>query len=369
MWRWAWKTLLNQRAGLLGSGVGVAGAFVLVICFDAVFTGVSEDIVTYIRHTEADVWVMQRGVSNMHMANSIVWDWKADKVAKVRGVAQVTPILYLNSVVKAGNKDWFAYVVGLSPDARRGGPWALAAGRRMPMRGEAVIPIVLAKISGLNVGDEISITDKTLRVVGLSEGTFSMANSVVFVHFADLEDILSAFGTVSYILVAAQPGVDANELARRIEQEVDKVSALPREQFIASDFKIAMHMGVEIIALMTAIGTALAILIIAFTAYSHVARKRRELAIAKTLGFPNRAIYVGVMVQTSVITLLGFLLALVFAYAVMPQISALVPQVTLIVTLTAIAKIGVVALTVALLASLVPAYLVARVDPLTVFHV
>lgn len=369
MWRWAWKTLLGQRTGLFGSGAGVAGAFVLVICFEAVFTGISEDIVTYIRHTDADVWVMQRGVSNMHMANSFVWDWKADRVAEVPGVADVNSILYLNSVVKAGNRDRFAYVVGLRPDARRGGPWALAAGRGMPAQGEAVIPDVMAKISGLNIGDEISITDKSLRVVGLSEGTFSMANSVVFVHLADLEDILSAFGSVSYILVAAQPGVDSNELARRIEQQVEKVSALPREKFIASDFQIAMHMGVEIIALMTVVGTALAILIIAFTSYSHVAKKRRELAIAKALGFRNSAIYGGVAVQTSAITLLGLLLAVAFAYTIMPQISQLMPQVTLIVTFAAIAKIGLLALGVAILASFVPAYLVTRVDPLSAFHV
>ncbi len=364
MYRWAWKTLFSQRSTLIGSSAGVASAFVLVVFFHAVFTGESEQIVAYIRNTDADIWVMQSGVSNMHMASSFIWDWKADQVAEIPGVADVTPILYLNSMVNAGGRNWFAYIVGLQPESRHGGPWALAAGQSMPGQGEAVIPAVLADLSSLGHEDEIFITDKSFKVVGLSEGTFSMGNPVIFVHFTDLENILSSVGTVSYLLVTAQPGVDADILAMQIEQKVEKVNALPYDEFIASDFQMAMHMGVEIIAIMTFIGSALAVLIIAFTGYFVVSKKRKELAIIKTLGFQKSAIYGGVILQISLITLLGLLTATVVAFTVLPLVSQLVPEVTLIVTLAPILKISLVALSIAILTSLVPAYMIARVDPL-----
>lgn len=368
MYRWAWKTLMSQRAILVSSSAGVAGAFVLVVFFHAVFTGESEQIVAYIRNTDADIWVMQSGVSNMHMASSFIWDWKADQVAEIPGVAYVTPILYLNSTVKAGDRNWFAYIVGLQPESRNGGPWALTAGQSMPGRGQAVIPAVLSDLSGLGLEDEIFITDRSFKVVGLSDGTFSMANPVMFVHFADLEDILSSVGTISYLLVTTQPGVDAGKLAVQIEQEVEKVNALPYEEFIASDFQMAMHMGVEIIAIMTMICTVLAVLIIAITAYTYVTKKRKELAIIKTLGFRNSAIYGSVILQISAITFLGLLIALLLIFTVVPQISKNVPQITLIVTWTPIIKISLVALGVAIAASIVPAFLVARVDPVTTFQ-
>lgn len=367
MLRWTLKTLLQQRSSLWGGAAGVASAFVLVIIFDAVFTGESEQIVSYVRHTDADIWVMQQGVSNMHMTSSFVWDWKADKVAAVEGVSQVTPILYLNTVLKAGGRNWFSYVVGLQSGSTRGGPWALAAGRGDPKPGEAVVPSVLAKTAGIGVGDTILITDETFAVVGLSKGTFSMANSVTFVAFSDLEAILSAVGTVSYLLVDAAPGVDLQALATHIEQNVDKVKAMPRDEFIDSDYEMAMQMGVEIIALMSVIGSALAAMIIAFTAYSYVSRKRKELAILKALGVRNAAIYGSVVMQTSLITIVGFLLAVAFAYGVMPVISTVVPQVTLVVTLTAVMRLGALAILITIAASLLPAYLVARVDPMTAF--
>jgi putative ABC transport system permease protein len=367
MLRWTWKTLVGQPAGLWGSAAGVAGAFLLVIVFDAIFTGESKQVVAYIRHSNPDVWVMQRGVSNMHMASSFVWDWKMDRVAEVEGVEKVTPILYLNTVIRAGGRDWFCYIVGLGSGQKRGGPWELSAGRGDPGPGEAVIPAVLADLTGLNLGSSIYVTDKELKVVGLSAGTFSMGNPVIFAHFSDLEELLSAFGTVSYLLVDAQPGVEPVDLATRIEQAVDKVHAMPQEAFIDSDYQIAMQMGAEIIALMSTICSTLAILIIAFTAYSHVARKRRELAIAKALGVPNRAIYVGVMFQTTVITGLAFLLALGVALFVLPYVSVLLPMVTMVVTVDAISRIGTLALLTAIIAALIPAYLVARVDPFTAF--
>lgn len=369
MLRWAWKTLLRQRAGLWGSAAGVASAFVLVVVFEAIFAGESTQIVAYIRHSKPDVWVMQRGVSNMHMATSFIWDWKADRVAEVEGVVQVTPILYLNTVIRAGGRDWFCYVVGLQSGQTRGGPWALSAGRGDPARGEAVIPAVLAKLAGIGLGDTIFLTDKKLEVVGLSAGTFSMGNPVNFVHAADLEDVLSSFGTYSYLLVDARPGVDAGDLARRIEQAVEKVHALPQEAFIESDFQIAMQMGVEIIAVMSAICTALAMLIIAFTAYSLVARKRRELAIGKALGAPNRALYLAVLFQAAAITGAGYLIALAVAWLVLPYVSLVAPMVTLVVTLDAIARVGLTALATALVAALVPAYYVGRLDPASTFKV
>lgn len=367
MLRWLAKTLWMQRLSLLASSGGVAAAFLLVVMLDAVFVGESTRIVAYLERTGADVWVMQRGVTNMHMANSFVWDWKTKRIAALPGVKRATPILYVNTVVKAGGRNWYSFVVGLLPDAQRAGPWAMAEGRAMPGAGEIVVPRLFAQMTGIGLGGEASIADKRFRVVGLSEGTFSMANSIAFVTFIDLEDLLSTSGTVSYVLVDAEPGQDAGKLAARIEQEVEKVTARTREQFVRNDFAIAVQMGVEIIAFMTVIGAALAGLIVAFTAYSQVVQRQRELAIAKALGVRNRAVYLTAAAQAMIITALGFVIASAGAWALPPVISALVPQITLVVTVEALSRTAILALAVAVVSALIPGHLVARVDPASVF--
>lgn len=367
MLRWAWKSLITQWASLISSTLGIASAFLLVIFFDAVFRGESTQIVAYIRHTKPDVWVMQNGVTNMHMASSFLWDWKAEKIATLPGVKQATPILYLNSPVHIGNRAWFSYIVGLTPQSTRGGPWKMHSGNAQPASGEAIIPSVIAEKMGLKLGDAIRITDHTLNVVGISEETFSMANSITFVSFDDLEDIISVSNTVSYVLVDAEPGVDPTALAQQIMHAVDKINAVPHDAFIESDFGMAMKMGVEIIALMSLIGAVLAGLLIAYTCFSLIVNKRRDLAIAKAVGMPNRALYVAVILQALIITEVGFAIAVICSFSLLPLINMLMPQVTLLVSADALIKTGGIAIAVAIVGSLIPAYRIARLEPAAVF--
>lgn len=368
MLRWTLKSLIHEPLHLLASVCAVGAAFALVIFFEAVFAGESRQIVAYLRNSDADVWVMQKGVSNMHMATSFVWDWKADSVAEVEGVARVTPILYLNTVMQAGGRNWFAFIVGLEEGDPRAGPWTSVEGKGLPGPGEAIVPSVLARLSGLGMGDDISIAGRRLSVVGLSEGTFSMANSVAFVTLSDLAKIMSTFGTMSYFLVDAEPGVDPPVLAERIRAEVGKVNAVPLEDFIEYDWNLAMQMGLEIIGLMTVIGGALAILLTGFTVYSHISRRERELAVMKAVGVPNREILGSVLVQTSWIAALGFLLAVSFVLVAIPLTATFVPQVTLEITGPALLRVGLCALFVTIVATIIPLRKVMRVDPATAFQ-
>jgi len=365
---WSLKTLFSEPMRLLVSALAVAVSFVLVVFFSAVFEGEAEQMVVYLEKMEADVWVMQKGVTNMHMASSMVWDWKADKIAQLPGVKEVSAILYFNGPVKIGGKDWFSYVIGIKPEYRRSGPWAMAQGKAYPAPGEAVIPEVISLLTGVGIGDEIMMVDRPLRVVGLSRGTFSMASAVVFVSHEDLGHLLEGRDQFSYIMVYAEPGVSAQTLVKRIKDEVDKVNALSSAGFIKSDWQLAVQMGAEIIRMMTILGTLLATLIVAFTAYSLIARKKQELAIAKALGFSNGQIYVAALCQSIVITGLGLLLALLISFTLLAWLPTIAPQINLAVRLHLFIPLAVVSLPVAILASLGAARTVARVDPMTVFH-
>ncbi len=365
---WSLKTLIAEPIRLTVSALAVAVSFVLVIFFSAVFEGESNQMVVYLEEMKADVWVMQKGVSNMHMASSMVWDWKADKIAQLQGVREIAAILYLNGPARIGGMDWFSYIIGITPEYRRTGPWEMAQGKSIPDLGEAVIPEVISKLTGVRIGDEITMIDRPLRVVGLSKGTFSMASSVVFVSKEDLGNLLKGRDQFSYIMVYAEPGVDAQALAERIKGEVDKVNALTSDAFIESDSQLAVQMGAEIVRMMMMIGTLLATLIVAFTAYSLITRNKQELAIAKALGFGNGQIYISALCQSVVITVLGLLFALLISFTFLAWLPSVAPQINLAVRLHQFTSLVITILPVAMLASLGAAHTVVRVDPMSVFH-
>lgn len=368
MLRWTFKTLIAEPLNFLLTALVVGIALLLVIFFEAVFAGESENIIAYPNNINPDVWVMQRGVFNMHMATSFIWDWKKDLVANVEGVVKVTPILYLNTIVEAGNRRWFSYVVGLKEGDSRAGPWRMATGKQQPDVGEAVVPVLLAEMTGLELGDTIRIANKTFKVTGLSEETFSMANSITFISYSDLKNIMSLTGSDSFLLVDAEPGISPSILADRIRQQVDKVNALSTREFINNDRELAMQMGVELIGIMTIIGAALAIILSVFILYVFIARKRHDLAMLKALGFSNCAIYLSVIFQAFCITITALLIAIVLVYMAIPLTDTYSPQITLHVTDHSLLRIGMVALVVSLIASLIAANQIVKIDPLLAFQ-
>jgi putative ABC transport system permease protein len=365
--RWTVKALLRARARVAGSMLAVGAAFALVITFRAVWEGETRQLAVYLERAGADVWVMQAHVSNMHMASSFISEGKRTEIARLDGVHSVSGILYLNTMVEAGGRQWFCYVVGIDEVDQPGGPWSLAEGRGDVSSGEAVIPTTLSRLTGTGIGNEIQIANRRFEVVGLSDETFSVTNPVAFVPAADLADLLSLTGYDSYILVRTDPGVASEDVVSRIREEIDGVAALTTPEFVDNDLQLASQMGTELIALMTTICAALATLLVGFSLFIHTSHNRRELVILKAVGFSNRHIYASVLVQAVVLTGIAF----AFAVAVVQTLAIVGPRLAPILSLSVSARslleIGVAGLAVALTATLMMARRIARVDPMSAF--
>lgn len=366
--RWGLKGIVQARARFVASTLAVATAMLLVIVFRAVWEGETKQLAVYLEEAGADVWVMQAHVSNMHMASSFISKGKRNEIARVPGVDDLAGILYLNTMVQAGDRQWFSYVVGLEEPDQIGGPWAMRGGTTELGDHDAVIPETLSRITDTSVGDTIEIGDRSFTVVGLSEGTFSVTNPITFVRAGDLADLLSLVGYDSYVLVRAAPGADPGALAEAIEDEVDGVEAMTTAELVASDVQLARQMGTEVIALMTAICAVLAVLLVAFALYIHTAAGRRELAVVKALGFRRRHVYQSVVLQSAVLTGAAFALALVGAGLIVVLGPRVAPVLSLSLRAPAVLEVGAAAFVVAVLATLAVARRVARVEPASVFN-
>ncbi|MBI2854827.1 MAG: FtsX-like permease family protein [Chloroflexi bacterium] len=361
------KNLLQERTRLAISLGGVALALFLVLLLEGIFEGTSEQLVAYPEESKADVWVMQSGVSNMHMATSVLPARLKGAIDDVPDVESVSPIIYANVPVRTGAKRWPSYVVGVQPGSEQGGPWDMKEGSPGPKAGEAVISDLMASKSGLVLGDELEILGRKLRIAGLSRGTFSMANTITFVSYEDMEALLGVPGTASYLLVKGRPGISANVLAESIRRSVSGVNVMTREEFVASDLSMSRQMGAEVIQVMSLIGFVVGVLVIGLTMYTATVRRSREYGIAKALGVRDRQLLAAVGFQSVIVALLGLGLAIAVAYLFRPLVNAFVPEVPLVYPAASLVKLGLSALGIAFLASLLPAYRISRVEPAVVF--
>lgn len=367
MGHWLLRSVAEDRVAFALGACGIGAALLLVLLFKAVFAGEAERIVAYPAHMDADVWVMQKGVANMHMASSLIWDSKRTEVAGVPGAADVTPILYLNAAIVAGGRRWFAYVIGVETGDPRAGPWELVAGRLPRAQDEIVLPVVLADLAGLALGDDARLSDRDLTIVGLSRGTFSMANSVAFVTLGTLRAIMGAESSHSYLLVDLERGFEADRMAQSIEQKIDGVHAMSASAFIVSDRTMALRMGVEMIRLMSVIGALLAVVLSAFSVQAFIARRLPELVVCKALGAGTEKLAASAAALALGLSGSGVLVAVV-AGGVLAHLSAFaLPAVALklearmVLDLAAIAAIG------ALFATVLAVRRLAAIDPARAF--
>lgn len=361
----ALRNLFQSRTRLLVSVGGVALALMLILSLDAIFVGMESQLTAYIDYTGADVFVAQPGVRNMHMAVSTLSAGVVDRVRQVEGVAAVTPIRYVASYVTVEGRESIAYLIGVPPDGDLGRPLAVAEGTPDMRPGEAIIDGVAAR--AVAVGSQMRVLGREYRIAGVSTGLSSIFSSIAIVPFDGFPTYAEP-GTLTYVLVRGQPGVDAAALAERIEREVGGVAATTRREFGRQEIKVINDMATEIVAIMNIVGFVIGLAVMALTVYTATVARRAEYGVLKALGARTWTLCRSVIAQAAITVALGLVAGLLFTLVVAAAAPRLGVTLALAVSPASLAKAGAVSLVIAGLAAILPVLQITRIDPAVVFR-
>ena len=362
------RNLGRNRLRLLASVGGVALALTLTLALDAIYAGVANQLTTYIDRAGADVWVSQAGVRNLHMVASWLPASVTDAVRAVPGVAGVTPILYSTDTIAARDERAVAYVIGLPADSAMGGPWSVVEGAGTVGRGEIIVDRGFARKAGVSIGDQVTALGRQARIVGLSEGTASLVNSVAFVSFDDFQAMRGGAPVVSYVLVRVAPGASPANVAATIEAAVPAVTAQSTADFAASERRLVTDMSADVISIMSIIGFVVGLAVVALTVYVATLARRREYGVLKALGARNATLYRVVLTQAALSVALGFLVALAFTGLLVLVVPLAGLGLALSISAASLVKVGSFALVIAALAAILPVRQVSSLDPAVVFR-
>ena len=353
------------RKGRAAAGVaGIAAALLLVLALKAIFAGIEGRLTAYIDGSGADVIVAQRGVDTMHMTQSALPEPAAVAIAAVSGVAEAKPILYVPATIERGERRAIVYLIG---DDFGGAPLPVAAGRR-PRAGEIMLERTLAERLAASNGSRVRAFGQRFRVSGEVEGLASILNSVAFVRRQNLARVLGSEGVVSYVLVRADPGVEAAELAQRIEASVPGVTASTRASFARSERRVVGDMTTDIVRAMILVGFVIGIAVAGLVAYSATLSQLRDYAVLRALGLRARRGLALAVAQVGVTVAAGFVVALVLVWVLAALLPGLTPTLVLAIKAGDVVQALGVAAAVTLVAAVFPVLRVARVDPASVFR-
>jgi putative ABC transport system permease protein len=323
--------------------------------------------VTLYLDRQPPVLVGQEGARDFLSQTSVLPEALGEDVERVPGVAEAIPISQQYAMLSLHERRVLTLLIGYDP-GRSGGPWRLASGRPPRASGEIVLDGVLASEHGLRIGSMLEYRGERLPVVGLSSGTSGFMTPLAFAARTTVNALNRQPGSANFFLVRPDPGVAPEVVAGRIDRAVPGVSALTRREVAANDRRLFVDPFSGPLLAMVAIAFAVAILVIGLAVYSSTAERSREYATLKALGLRRRALFRLVGTQAAALALAGTALGILLALGAARGVSAFAPKYLIAISPESMAAIAASALAMALFAALVPARLVARLDPASAFR-
>ncbi len=352
----------RRRALLAVGGVGVA--LLLVLVLDGIFAGAMRQVTAYIDRSPADVFVSQAGVRTMHMSASALPAGTVDRARAVPGVAWAEGIRFTSAVLDADQGRQLSYVIGYDPGGH-GGPGRLGTGRP-PGLGQAVVDQVAADQLGIRIGGRVRVLGVLFTVSGFFRGGTSITNTTTFIRSSDFARLRGP--ATSYVLVGADPGVSAAELARRLQAALPGVTVQTKAAFTRSESRIVSDMSADLMRIMSMIGFTIALAVVALTLFTVTLAKLREYGVLKALGARPTRLAGMVASQAAWTVLVSLVVAVALALVVGAVLGRLAPTVDIAIVPRSVARTAIGAMIVGALGALVPLRRVLHVDPASAFR-
>ena len=359
------RNLFRDRTRFALSVLGVAVAVMLILILAGYRSGIYRQATAYLDNTPGTVVVAERGIRDFLGTTSVLPPTAEAAVRETPGVERAIPVVSQFVIFERhGRRDGF-FLLGYDP-ASGGGPWRLVEGREPTADDELIIDSTTARQHGIAIGDRISLLDRAATIVGLSEETTFWAGSIAFARITTLESLLRATGLRSFLLVTPAPGTSPETLRDRLD--IAGTEVLLETDVVANDRKLMARVYDAPIGLMVAIAFVVGVLVVGLVIYTATIERRREYGALKAIGTRNRTLYRLVTFQAFIATATGALLGVGLAFVAGAALMAWRPQFRVEIEAAAIGIAVVGGLLMALLAALIPARTVARLEPAEAFR-
>jgi putative ABC transport system permease protein len=345
MWRLSLRDLQWRRRRFTIAVAATALVFAMTLLFAGVNASFHNEIRRIVASFHADQWLVAEGASGPFTTASVIPAAAAEQVARLPGVTRADPLVIFHSAVRVATlRD--VNVIGY----RLGGLGSPAVrdGRVPAGPGEVVVDSDL----GLGVGEQVTVSGQTLRVVGVAEGvTYYFGQPTLLVPIEDAQAI--AFGRQPLAMAVITKGVPATVPAG--------LQAMSGQQ-VRTDLERPLASSTQTIALLDALLLVVAAGIIGSIIYLSALERVRDFAVLKATGASNRALLAGLALQALLLAAAAAVLATILANLLAP-----VFPFTIEIPTSAYLRLAGLALVVGLLASLTGLRRAVGVDPALAF--
>ena len=369
------RNLFHDKVRFGVTLTGIVFALVLIIVQFGLFLGFTTTTSNNIDHSNADLWIVFRGVAYFDTGRNFS-EQKLYQVLATPGVERAEK--YMQSFGRWKRPDGrveSVQVIGFHPGSGLGEPWNIVQGSTANLKQEdsvLVDELYREKLGVQKVGDRVEIGDHRARVVGFTRGIRSFTTSpFVYATFnasLDYTNPTSSEDSTAYILVKAAPGVSPRELQERLRARLTDVDVYTTREFSRKTRFYWMFTTGAGLAVLTAalMGLIVGVAVVAQTIYAATMDHIREYGTLKAMGATNRYLYRVLIEQAVWSAVLGYGVAMIVAHFIVEGSAK--GGAVILMPWSMSAGMLVLAVVMCIAAALVSINKVTRIDPAMVFR-
>jgi putative ABC transport system permease protein len=364
---YALKTLLNQFGRFVITSLGIALCIILMLFLLAVFRGVANGSMRYIRESDADLWILQRHTVNIMRGTSLLTMSQGNSIRKIPGVKLVAPVFFFSSSLRMPKANGTVRLTGYDIATGKGGPPELFKGNELKNDSQIILDRSFAAKYKIHLGDRIPLNDDTLIVTGLSSGTNMGVYQYAFVTLKKAQSLIGFPGIVSYFQVNVDKGANLLKVAENIRSVLPDVVVLDRPTFLSNNQREMESGFLPMLDVIAVIGAIVLTAILSLILSVYILEQRRDYAIIKALGAPNGYIPGIVLRLSLILSGSGMVIAVILFFPLLKIVEKLTPEVATESSFAQIMAVLAGVLIISLISSFFPILRLRRIYPLELF--
>jgi putative ABC transport system permease protein len=358
----AMANVMHRKTRTAVSVLAVGMEVTMVMLLVGLANGTLDDIAERIENVGADVLFQPPDAAILLGQTSAVMPTRyLDLIREVPGVRNATAVL--NWQVASINGAPYAvnlWAIDEKSLSEISGGFVFVEGHGLEGRNELVMDTILARSTGMKVGDTMEMIGHQFRLAGICRAG---AGGRLYARIQDIQDAIGSPGKASFFLIKADRSDEAEQLTLALRERfkgykitaVSQVSRLMQQNMVGlREFKRAI----------TAMAVVVSFLVVLLAMYTTIIERTREIGILRAVGATQAKVVQFVVAESCLIcvagVIVGILLAVLARYYVPFVFPSLVVRLSREWTLIA-ASLGLVG---GLLGSIYPALKAARMDPI-----
>jgi len=376
MFRLIYRQLIYEPTRTLITCIAIASALAVILLLEGFQSGLLVQLKNVALNRGADLIVVQTGVTNFVASRSLLPQLSRQRIEDIEGVIEahpitMVPVIYEKSGYPKSPIFFVVYDTG-------GGPSKLKAGRAAEKAREIVVDESLAVLYDIKIGDPFIVADFEFRIAGIAEQASALFTAFSFINYDDMIDFffdsdlvgdISNLPLLSYLLVELEPGADKNAISAVIEKVESGADVFTPEALSENDMDLGRTLFGPVMGVLIGAGYIIALLVVGIIMFAAVHARLRNFGVMKALGFPNHSLIKEVVLESVLMILLAFPLALLLAFVGAWLIEMRVPLYMVPVMETVpLLRTFVAALVLGVIGAYLPYRFIAKLDPAIVFR-